>query len=392
MMSRASNLSRAVAVAGVGESDLGVLPDLSSRDLFVQAIRRAVADAGLQLSDVDGIYTAGARAEEKNTTAASLAEYLGIRPRLSITLPIGGIQFVSAIYHAAAAIMAGLADTVVVASADSAYTSLKRGGAAASFAEAGAEHPYESMARPPLYAMYALLAQRHMHEFGTTEEQLAMVAAQMRANASLHPKAFRREPVTVEDVLSSRMISTPYRLLNCSLVSDGGGAVVLTRAGRTPAGSRPPVEILGVGQTHEFLYLSQADSLAQTGIADAARAAYGMAGLDPADIDVACVYDPYSLSPITAVEGLGFCPVGEGAAFVEEGGIAPDGRIPVNPHGGLHAYCHPGRPGGLMLFIEAVRQVRGDAEGVQIAEAETAIVHAHSGVASGDVVTIIGRG
>jgi acetyl-CoA acetyltransferase len=386
-----SGFSGSVTVAGAGESDLGILPHLSSRDLFVQAITRAVANAGLELSMVDGIYTANARFQEKETSAAALAEYMGLAPRISITLPVGGIQFVSAIYHAAAVINAGLAETIVLAAADSAYSGLKRGGAVESYADSGAQHPYESGAEPPLYGLYALIAQRHMYEFGTTEEQLAMVSVQMRANALRHPGAQTREPLTVAQVLQSRMISTPYRLLNCSLISDGGAAVVLTSAGRVIQDGRPAVRIRGVGQTHPYLFLSQAADLTRTGCADAGRAAYAMAGVKAADIDLACVYDPYSIGPIMALEALGFCDQGEGGPFVESGAIAPDGIIPVNPHGGLLSYCHPGRPGGLMLVVEAVRQLAGEAPGRQVDDAELAIVHAHSGIASGDVVMILGR-
>lgn len=239
-------------------------------------------------------------------------------------------------------------------------------------------------------AFYALVARRHMHEFGTTSEQLAQVAVTMRRHAGCNPGARFREPISVEDVLESRLIADPLHKLDCCITTDGGGAVVATSTEHARDLRRPPVAVLGTAQGFSLEHLFAAPSLVSFG--DALASAFVMAGLDPDDVDVAMLYDNFTISVVIQLEDLGFCAKGEGGAFDEEAGIGLDGRLPVNPHGGLLSESHPGRPGGISHLVEAVVQLRGDADSRQVDEARIAVVHGVEGIMSNHATAILGRG
>jgi acetyl-CoA acetyltransferase len=236
-----------------------------------------------------------------------------------------------------------------------------------------------------------LIAQAYMHEFGATPEQLASVAVTCRQHASLHPGAQMREPITIDDVMQSRMIADPLRLLDCSLVSDGGAAIVLTSAERAKDFPHQPVYLLGAGEGHGHEHISQARSLTTSAARESGERAYAMAGLGPGDMDLVQVYDCFTPVVLIELEDLGFCAKGEGGAFVAEGHTRLGGRLPMNTHGGLLSHCHPGNPGSMFALTETVAQLRHAAGERQVAGAETALVHAQGGILSSHCSVILGR-
>jgi acetyl-CoA acetyltransferase len=370
------------AIVGVAESDLGeVGPGFTPLDLIGQATDRALADAGLNKESVDGLFSASAY---YSMATVSAGEYLGIRPRYSDATNMGGSSFVSHLLHAAAALEAGLCEVALVI-----YASTQRSGGGFR-GVSDPPNPYEAPYGPRYpVSMYALAASRHMHEYGTTREQLAEVAVAAREWAKLNPKAFKRDHLTVEDVLASRMISSPLSLLDCCLVTDGGGALVVTSAERAKDLRKAPVYLLGAGEAHWHRNISQMPDLTVTAAVDSGPRAYEMAGVGPESVDVAMLYDAFTINPILFLEDLGFCEKGEGGAFVEGGRIAPGGELPVNTNGGGLSYNHPGMY-GLLLLVEAVRQLRGECGERQVGGAEVALAHGNGGVLSSQVTAVLG--
>ena len=371
-----------VAIAGVAESDLGeVGSGFTPLDLIGQATSRALEDAGLKREDVDGLFSASAY---YHMPTLSVGEYLGIRPRYSDATNLGGSSFVSHLFHAAMAIDAGLCEVALIA-----YGSTQRsaGGRLVSGSET---LPYEApyRARYPV-SMYALAASRHMNQYGTTREQLAEVAVAAREWAKLNPKAFVRDDLSVEDVLSSRMVSSPLSVLDCCLVTDGGGAVLVTGAERARDLRKPPVYLLGAGEAHWHRNISQMPNLTVSAATESGPRAYQMAKLGSGDIDVAMLYDAFTVNTILFLEDLGFCRKGEGGTFVSGGRISPGGELAVNTNGGGLSYNHPGMY-GLLLLVEAARQVRGECDERQVADANVALVHGNGGVLSSQVTAILG--
>ncbi len=370
------------AIVGVAESDLGeVGPGFTPLDLIGQATDRALADAGLNKESVDGLFSASAY---YSMATVSAGEYLGIRPRYSDATNMGGSSFVSHLLHAAAALEAGLCEVALVI-----YASTQRSGGGFR-GVSDPPNPYEAPYGPRYpVSMYALAASRHMHEYGTTREQLAEVAVAAREWAKLNPKAFKRDHLTVEDVLASRMISSPLSLLDCCLVTDGGGALVVTSAERAKDLRKAPVYLLGAGEAHWHRNISQMPDLTVTAAVDSGPRAYEMAGVGPESVDVAMLYDAFTINPILFLEDLGFCEKGEGGAFVEGGRIAPGGELPVNTNGGGLSYNHPGMY-GLLLLVEAVRQLRGECGERQVRGARVALAHGNGGVLSSQVTAVLG--
>ncbi|HET7478130.1 MAG TPA: thiolase [Rubrobacteraceae bacterium] len=370
------------AIVGVAESDLGeVGPGLTPLDLIGQATLRALDDAGLEKSDVDGLFSASAY---YHMPTLSAGEYLGIRPRYTDATSIGGSSFVSHLFHAAAAIDAGLCEVALIT-----YGSTQRSGGGRLVS--GSETlPYEAPYNPRYpVSMYALAASRHMHEYGTTREQLAEVAVAAREWAKLNPKAFMRDDLTVEDVLNSRMVSAPLTVRDCCLVTDGGCAAIVTSAERARDLKKTPIYLLGAGEAHWHRHISQMPDLTTSAAAESGPRAFGMAGLGPADVDVAMLYDAFTINTVMFLEDLGFCRKGEGGAFVSGGRIAPGGELAVNTSGGGLSYNHPGMY-GLLLIVEAVRQLRGECGMRQVEDANVALVHGNGGVLSSQVTAVLG--
>ena len=371
-----------VAIVGVAESDLGaVASDMSAIDLMAQGIHRALADCGLRLGDIDGLLCATA---QSRTSGLNLAEYLGISPAFVDSTILGGSSFMFHVAHAQAALQLGLCKTAVIAYGSTQRTIGRRQASVREY------NPYETPFRPFLPSTaYALAASRHMHEFGTTREQLAAVAVAARQWALLNPAAWEKRPLTIPEVLSARMISYPFTVRDICLVTDGGGAVIMTTADRARSVRKPPVYVLGCGQAITHANISSMPDLTVTGALQSGRAAYEMARLGPGDIDVLELYDAFTINTILFLEDLGFCPKGEGGRFLEGGRIAPGGSLPVNTNGGGLSYCHPGMY-GLFLLIEATRQLRSEGGARQVEGCETAIAHGNGGVLSSQSTVILG--
>lgn len=370
------------AIVGVAESDLGeVDPDLTPLDLIGQATLAALEDAGLKKEDVDGLFSASAY---YYMPTLEVGEYLGIRPRYSDTTTVGGSSFVSHLHHAAAAIEAGLCEVALIV-----YGSTQRSGGGR-LVSAADQSPYEAPYRPRYpVSMYALAASRHMYQYGTTREQLAEVAVAAREWAKMNPKAFMRDDLTVEDVLSSRMVSSPLSARDCCLVTDGGGAVIVTSAERARDLRKPPVYLLGAGEAHWHRSISQMPDLTVTAAAESGPRAFEMAGLSVTDVDVVELYDAFTINTVLFLEDLGFCEKGEGGEYVSDGRIAPGGDLAVNTNGGGLSYCHPGMY-GIFLLIEAARQIRGECGERQQPEVNVALAHGNGGVLSSQVTAILG--
>jgi acetyl-CoA acetyltransferase len=376
------NVRGKAVIVGAAESDLGeVGPGFTPLDLIGQATERALADAGLEKRDVDGLFSASVYYQ---TPTLSAGEYLGIRPRYSDATMMGGSSFISHLLHATAALEAGLCEVALITYAS---TQLSEGGFRG---VSDPPNPYETPYGPRYpVSMYALAASRHMHEYGTTRKQLAEVAVAAREWAKLNPKAFMRDDLTVEDVLASRMVSSPLSILDCCLVTDGGGALLVTSPERAKDLRKPPVYLLGAGDAHWHRNISQMPDLTVTAAADSGRRAYEMAGVGPQDVALAMLYDAFTINPILFLEDLGFCKKGEGGAFVEGGRIAPGGEIAVNTNGGGLSYNHPGMY-GLLLLIEAVRQLRGECGERQVEGVDVALAHGNGGVLSSQGTAVLG--
>ncbi|MGV3656198.1 MAG: acetyl-CoA acetyltransferase [Noviherbaspirillum sp.] len=376
-----------IAIVGADESDLGKVPGKTALELQAQASRRALADAGLALRDVDGVFAhAGDR-----FASLQLSEYLGITPRYVDSTNVGGMSNLLHIQHALAAISAGMCEVALIAYGS---TQLSDGSRKLSITDEDPRSPRGQFITPygqlsPI-GYYAMAAQLHMHRYGTTSRDLAEVAVAARKWAALNPKAYRREPLGIEDVLNSPMIAEPLRQRDCCLVTDGGGALVVTTAERARSLRRLPVHVLGFASafTHHYTPFNTADWL-DTGVARTGEEALRMAGVARVDIDVVQIYDHFTIGVIQALEELGFCARGEGGAFVRGGRLAPGGDFPINTSGGGLSYNHPGMF-GMLLVIEAVRQLRKECGARQLPKAELALCHAPGMVFSANATMILG--
>ena len=376
-------------IAGVGESPVGSVPDLDALGLQRAAAQAALDDAGLGFDDVDGLLTTPQRVERWSWACGTVAEALGVKTRYLATLDLAGASGVAMVHHAAMAIATGQCETVLCVSGQNLLTFNTRGTAVQLMAEAGSE--FEIPYGPLIPTQYALIAQRHMHEYGTTSEQLAEVAVTMRAHAALNPNAHKKEPISVADVMNSRMITSPLHVLDCSLVSDGAAAFVVTSRARARDLRKPAIELLGHGYGFSHAHIGDYRTVTTTGAVRSWRDAFEMAGLAPADIDVAELYDCFTITVIVELEDLGFCPKGEGGRFVEGGRIRLGGELPVTTHGGLLSAGHPGLAGGMFHLVEGVRQLRGEAGARQVPGVEVALVHGNGGVLGIHTTAILGR-
>jgi acetyl-CoA acetyltransferase len=371
---------------GVAESDLGYTPDKTVLQLQHQAASAALGDAGLHFGDVEALFGAGRWAWAPNLM---LAEYLGIRPKYTDSTNIGGSSFEAHLGHAVAGIEAGLFEVALITYGSTQRSERSRGRGGAKFMLTEQFEPVFGLPNP--VGAYALAAMRHMHEYGTTSEQLAEVAVATRKWASMNEKAMMRGPMTIEDVLQSRWVAEPLHLLDCCLVTDGGGAVVVTTAERAQNTRKAPVWVLGHGEAHTHNTIANMPDLATHQAAvSSGRDAFAMAGLTPADIDVAEIYDSFTITVLMTLEALGFCGKGEGGTFVSGQRTAPGGPFPLNTNGGGLSYCHPGMY-GIFLLIEATRQLRGECGSRQVDGARIALAHGTGGVLSSGATVILGK-
>ncbi len=379
-----------VAIVGAADTEVGVVPHLSATQMYVKAAKLALEDAGITKDEVDGLITCNSWVEPYMYHAEMIAEYMQIFPRYCLNVATGGGTTLAIMQHAATAIATGVCNTVLITMADNMLSGLSRDKAIEAMSTAGHaqfERPYG----PPIPGFYALIAQAHMHAYGTTSEQLAAVSVACRKHASLNPAAQMRDPITVDDVLNSKMIADPLHLLDCSVVSDGGAAIIMTAAERAKDFRPQPVYVLGIGEGHSHEHISQARNLTTSAAKEAGERTYAMAGLGPQDIDVAELYDCFTPVVVVELEDLGFCPKGEGGRFVENGRIELGGELPVNTHGGLMSHCHPGHPGSMFSVTEAVFQLRGEGGPRQVQDAEVALVHAQGGIMSTHCSMIVAK-
>jgi acetyl-CoA acetyltransferase len=381
-----NNISGKVAIVGAAESDkIGVVPDKSVIQLHAEAAHNALSEAGLTTRDVDAVLTAG-------TSPMETAEYLGIIPKFVDGTSVGGCSFVMHVGHAALAIANGLCSVALVTHGESGKSRVGVGGypQGAQTLRGQFEAPW---GLPSPVGAYAMACSRHMALYGTTKAQLAEIAVATRKWAALNPKAMYRDPLSIEDVFKSRMVAWPFNVLDCCLVTDAGGAVVLTSMERARDLKTHPVAVLGLGESIDHSLISQMHDFTSGPAVVSGKQAFGMAGLTPQDMDLAMIYDSFTYTVLMTIEDLGFCKKGEGGAFFAKQRTAPGGEFPVNTNGGGLSYTHPGMY-GMFVLIEAVRQLRHDyqAQGIrQVKDARLCVAHGTGGVLSSSGTVILGR-
>jgi acetyl-CoA acetyltransferase len=378
------------AVVGVADaaSPTGDL-ELHGRALEAAMVREALDDAGLDISDVDGLFSAG--------DAMGLPEFLGLQPRWLDSTMTGGSSFEVHVQHAATAIALGLCEVAVSVYAATPHSDRKRGGGgwggmggrrppAGAFAGMMWEAPYGM--RMPIGG-YALAASRHMAEFGTTPEQLAQIAVSTREWATRNPRARFQDPLTIDAVLASDVICSPLHKLDCCLQTDGAGAFVMTSAERARDLAKPPAFVLGVGTAASHSMISQMPDLTTTATTVSAPIAFEMAGISHDTVDLVMLYDSFTITTLLLLEDLGFCKKGEGGSFVEDGKLGPGGSLPTNTNGGGLSYTHPGMY-GMFLVVEAVRQLRGEGGDRQVPDCDIAVATGSGGVLSAMSTCVLG--
>jgi acetyl-CoA acetyltransferase len=378
-------LRGAAAIVGVADdvSPTGEL-ERTGRALEVAMVLAALDDAGLTLGEVDGVCHA--------ESSMAFAEYLGIHPTFTDSTMTGGSSYEVHLEHAAAAIASGVCDVVISVYASTPRSDrtqkrkMERRFPPGPNPMAEWEWPYAM--RMPM-GPYALAATRHMHEFGTTSEQLAQIAVSTRQWAELNPRARYQTPITVDDVLASPLQTSPLHLLDCCLVTDGAGAFVMTSAERARTLKKPPVYVLGASTCHDHMMISQMPDLTTTPGAVSGHKAMAMAGLKPSDVDVLMGYDSFTITALLHLEDLGFCAKGEGGPFAEDGKLGPGGSLPMNTNGGGLSFTHPGMY-GMFLITEAVRQLRGESGPRQVADAQVAVAHGSGMVLSCMSTAVLG--
>jgi acetyl-CoA acetyltransferase len=370
-----------VAIVGAAElvSPQGVFPELSQLGLHAEAAIRAMKETGLKPADIDGVACAGASPTE-------VAWYLGITPKYVDGTSVGGCSFMIHVRHAVAAIESGLASTILVTHGESGKSGIGRGGFPGG--RQGLNMQFEQwtgpMGPPTMFTVPVL---RYMKKYGVSEEQLAMVAVVQREYAAKNPNAMMKDPITVEDVLNSRMIAYPFRLLMCCLVTDGGGALILTSADRARDFPAKPVYILGTGESVETPMVSQMEDFTSSkAFSVAGPAAFAEAGISRDDVDHLMIYDAFAHLPLYGLEDLGFVGRGEAAQFIWDGNTRPGGKLPLNTNGGGLSYTHSGMY-GMYALQESVRQMRGTAP-AQVPGAKISVAHGVGGMfgASGTII------
>jgi acetyl-CoA acetyltransferase len=374
---------RRPVIVGVGISDYPRAPHLDVLGHHAQAAQRAIADSGIAKSEIDGFMTADAAiAGMTDYKIAEVAEFLGIDYRFVDSTYTGGSSFEFHLHHAKMAIEAGLADVILITYGSDLYSSVGRSlGTGGSDQRPFGGKQFEAPYGLSTVGAYALMAKRHQHLYGTTEEQLAEIAVSTREYARHNPNAMYRDPITVDDVMSSRRIADPLKLLDCCVVSDGGAALIVTTADRAKDLPNRPIHILGAGGAQTHWNISDSPDFSTTAAVKAGQMAYDQARLTPADVDGLMTYDSFTITVLLLLEGLGFAAPGEGGPFVADGNLRLDGRLPTNTDGGGLSSCHPGMR-GIHLLAEGVRQLRGAAGEVQIPDCNVVMAGGSGGYGS----------
>lgn len=386
-------MADSVAIAAAFEMPPGRYPDFDPSALFRHVLRGLITSCPIRPTDVDGILTspAGGVAGFDPYFHEKLVSELGIRPRFAETLNLGGATYAAMVNRAAMAIGAGLANAIICISAGKFLKPGSGGGElmARVTSDANLELPYGTF----IPALYGLITSQFLAERGVTSRDLARIAVSARKWAMLNPQArmHKAGPLTIEDVLASRLIATPFHLYDCSVPCDGGGAVLVTRGDLARRWTAQPAYVLGYGEYHSRGSLSDAGNLIETGAAPAAAAAFAQAGMSPKDIDLVQLYDAFSSTPLMLLEELGFCRPGEAAGFVHNGAIDPGGVLPVNTYGGLLSFGHTGDASGMSLLTAGTLQIMGRAGPTQAEIAERVLIHAYGGIMFDHATLILGR-
>lgn len=381
-----NQLRATAAITGIGLAGMGDATGFTEMEILAKSAHTAVRDAGLKMSDIDGLFTASFN---RFLPALSVAEYLGINPAYMDSTNIGGSAYVSCLKNAAMALNSGACNAVLVAYGSTAFSASDFHQQIAARAQLEPQ-PFEAPYAPFNPASsYALAAARHMHEYGTSREQLAAIAVAARQWAQANPLAFRRGPLTVEDVLSARMISDPLTTLDCCLITDGAGAFVMTRSDLVGPSAAQPVYILGVAASQTHRQISCMPDLTSTAARESGARAFAMAGLSAKDIHAAQLYDAFTINVLLFLEDLGFCAKGEGGGFITETGIGPGGALPVNTNGGGLSCVHPGMY-GIFTVIEAVELLRTGGQSRGLKQIDAVLCHGNGGVLASQSTAILG--
>ena len=373
---------KSVAIVGAAQIDTFKTTDRSPVGLAALAAKRAVDEAGLQMSDIDAVFSSSSYYAMPTLT---MAEYLGLSPNVVDSTSTGGCSFVQHLGHAVAMINQGLCDVALIV-----YGSTQRtdAGKLVSMAEQSVYEQQYGLIHP--VGAFGMIAHRHMKEFGTTSEQLAQYAVSAREWALLNPEAPYPTPLTVDEVLSSGIVASPLHKLDCCLVTDGAGAIVVTSGARARSLKQKPVWVLGTGEAQNHRNISQMPDFTSTKASVSSKRAFEQAGVGIADVDTAHVYDAFTISLLILMEDLGFCTKGEGGSFVENGRRAPGGELSLNPNGGGLSFSHPGML-SMFLMIEAVAQLRGTAGARQHDGAKLSLVHGMGMTLASHATAILGN-
>lgn len=373
-------------ISGVGLTAFGKHEGRSTLDLMSEAAETALSDAGLRRADIDGLLTGYSTTMPHLMLATVFAEHFGVRPSYAHAIQVGGATGLAMAMLAHELVEAGVAKTILVVAGENRLTGQARDSAMSTLAQVG--HPdYEVPLGPTIPAYYGLLASRYMHDYGLTQEDMAEFAVLMRNHAMLHPGAQFRDPITVADVMASREISSPLKLLDCCPVSDGGAAFIVSRE---PT-SDHHVRVMGCGQAHLHQHVTAARSLSDVGAAVALSRAQDKAGVDPRSIKYAGIYDSFTITLAILIEELGLAPRGEAAARVRNGDFGIGGALPLNTHGGLLSYGHCGCGGAMAHLVETQLQMTGRAGPRQVRDASLALLHGDGGVMSSHVSMFLER-
>ena len=380
-----------VVVAGVGETEQGKIPDKSSFHFLSQASKLAIEDAGIKTSDVDGLVTAFSLVEHTFMHCTTFADYFGMKPSFFSSVAVGGATAVWMVAEAAMAIASGQAEVVLCVRGDNTLSGISSSGMVALIREMchpEFEYPY-GLTTP---GGYALAAQRYLHEYNATSEQLASVAVTMRKHAAMKENAMSKDPLTVDDVINSRIIAEPLHKYDCSVISDGGAAFIITTEEKAQelGIKNKPAYLWGMGEGYSHQYLTSLESLDQIydAINHSGTRAFQTAGISPKEVDLAYLYDCFTITVLLELEGLGLIPKGEAGVFAEEGRLEIGKDLPVNTHGGLLSQAHLG---AMHHVVEATLQLRGDAGERQVDDAEVALVHGNGGIVSAHSSIVLGN-
>lgn len=377
-------------ISGAAGTRAGKLPGSSCLGLHLEAALAAIEDAGLQPSDIDGVLCAYSFTQPHLMLASWFSEYAGLTPNVCLAVQAGGASAAAMVMQAASLVQSGACRYVLAVTGDNRLSGLSRDGAVAALAQVG--HPeFERPFGISVPAAYALVATRYMHEFSVTSEHLAGISVAMRTHASRNDGAHMRNPISVDDVLQSRMIASPLHVLDCSLISDGGAAVVVSLGDAARDAARHPVRILGAGQGHTHEHIVNAPSLVDFGCKASSRQAFGRAGVTVSDIDIAEIYDSFTITLLVELESVGFFERGQAGPAILAGALDIEGALPCNTHGGLLSHGHPGAAGGMFHVVEAVTQLRHAAGARQAGAPELAFVHGDGGILSAHCSLVLAR-